>query len=391
MKSKIKVVIIQRVCTHYRVALLNYLSQINNLEIILYYGESRISKNSRLQNIEEIKEIQSKKLFTLYWRIHIRQKVFDIFFNPSIIFHLFKDKPDVIICEGESNLPNNIFIVLYSKITKTPYIWWGLGRVRSNKPSILRKIFYPLIKYMLENAGAILAYSTFAKDFYSSYGIERNKIFTAYNCIDTNKAKQDIKKYTPLLEGQKLKLGLNNKKIILFVGSFIKEKKIDNLILAYKKVKQQISDVALLLVGDGEIRKKIEDLVKEEQLIDVIFAGQHIEDVSLYFLMGDIFVLPGEGGLAINQAMVHGLPIITVPADGTELDMVIEGQNGYLVSNSNVDALADTIVRLLKKEERDIKQMGQKSRELVDTKFNIENMTKIFMDSIIFSLNKKIC
>jgi glycosyltransferase involved in cell wall biosynthesis len=370
------------------VPLLQRLSNSDDIDLILYYGRSSRDKNNRLKNANNIEGFKNKKLLTFYCQFRLRGQFFPIFFNPTLPFHLLKDKPDVIICEGESNLPNNLLAVAYAKITRTPYVWWGLGRVRSNKPSVFRKLFHPLIKYMLKNATAILAYSTFAKEFYSSYGINENKIFIAYNCVDTEKVTVDIEKYTPFVKKEKEKLGLDDKTIMLFVGSFSKEKKIENLILAYQQVKNQYPNTALLLVGDGEVKQEIENLVKEQNLKDVIFTGRKIEDVSLYFLLGDIFVLPGEGGLAINQAMIHELPIVTVPADGTELDMVINGKNGYIVENNDIDALAEAIIQILT---NDVlrKKMTQSSRILVEERFNIKNMINIIIDCIGYCFTKK--
>jgi len=375
---KHKIVLIQRVITHYRVRLFQRLSNIESIDLTLYYGASGKSKSNKANNSDNIEGFKNRKLLTLCCRFRLHGKLFPIFFHPAIIFHLFKDRPDLIICEGESNLINNVFVVLFAKITNTPYVWWGLGRVRSNKPSILRKILGPIIKHMLKNASAILGYSTFAKEFYSSYGINKDKIFVAYNCVDTDKVKADIEKYNKLAPEVKKELGLDYKKVILFVGSFMKEKKIENLILAYQKIKKDYPDTALLLVGDGEMKKGMENLVQGKHLNDVVFIGKTIEDVSLYFLIGDLFVLPGEGGLAINQAMTHELPVVTVPADGTELDMVINGKNGYIVNNDDIDALIESIIKILRNDTLRQK-MAQNSRILIEEQFNIKNM----IDSII--------
>jgi len=384
----IKVIVIKRICSHYTAPLLQKLARLNNLDLSLYYGSSRNIKYRRLQNADNITGFKAKQLLTLSLTFELQKRLLFVCLNPTLLFYLFKDKPDVIICEGESNLPNNVFITLFAKLTHTPYIWWGLGRIRSNKPSIFRKLFGPLIKYMLRNAAGVLAYSTFAKEFYSSYGVDKRKIFVAYNCVDTEKAKKDITKFKPLVQQKRRELGLSNKKVILFVGSFTKEKKIENLILAYQLTKAHCSNIALLLVGDGETRQVIESLVKEKRLKDVVFVGKKIEDVSLYFLLGDIFVLPGEGGLAINQAMVHGLPIITVSADGTELDMVIPEEDGYIVENNNVNALVGAILTIIN--DNDLRErMGKKSKKLVEQRFNIRTMINVIISCIDFVVRSR--
>jgi len=386
--EKTKVIIIQRVCPHYIVPLFQRLSQINNINLIVYYGQHN-RRGTKLKNAKHIRGFKTKRLFTLSLFLKFKDRLFPVFINPMLIFHLFRDRPNLIICEGESNLINNLSVAVFVKLTKTPYIWWGLGRVRSRKPSIFRKLFYLPIQQMLRNASAILAYSNFAKKFYSTYNqVDQNKVFVAYNCVDTEKVLREIEKYKPLVMKEKEKLGLVNKRNILFVGSFGKSKKIENLILAYQIIKKQYSDVSLLLVGDGKIKKEMENLVKTKQVKDVIFTGSRIEDVSLYFLMGDVFVLPGEGGLAINQAMIHGLPIVTVPADGTELDMVINGKNGYIVDNDNVEVLAQAILKILTNKELR-KNMSDYSQFLIQKYFNIHNMVNTIVNCINFCLLKE--
>jgi len=388
--NKVKVIIVQRTCPHYIVPIYQRIAQINGIDLVVYYGYYRNKKYEKLKNAEAITGFKNKKLFTISFLVKLRNQIFPVFIFPTLLPHLFKDKPNVIICEGEANLINDFIIFVYSKVKQIPYIWWSLGRIRANKPSILRKSVNPLIRFLLNHSSAILGYSSFTKNFYSQeYKIKKDKIFVAYNCVDTDKTITDIEKFKPFIQKEKEKLGLFNKKIILFIGSFSKEKKIENLILAYELIKKQQPNTALLLVGDGETKEEIESLAKEKQLTDVIFVGRKIEDVSFYFLLGDIFVLPGEGGLAINQAMIHGLPIVTVSADGTEIDMVLNDKNGYIVENNNILELAKAVVKILGDDSLRL-QMSTTSKELVDKKFNISNMLVNLSLCIKYAIGNKI-
>jgi len=388
--NKVKVIIVQRTCPHYIVPIYQRIAQLNNVDLLVYYGYYINKKYEKLKSTETITGFKNKKLFTISFPIKLRNQIFPVFIFPTLLPHLFKDKPNVIICEGEANIINDFIIFVYSKVKQIPYIWWSLGRIRANKPSILRKSVNPLIRFLLNHSSAILGYSSFTKNFYSQeYKIKKDKIFVAYNCVDTDKTITDIEKFKPFIQKEKEKLGLFNKKIILFIGSFSKEKKIENLILAYELIKKQQPNTALLLVGDGETKEEIESLAKEKQLTDVIFVGRKIEDVSFYFLLGDIFVLPGEGGLAINQAMIHGLPIVTVSADGTEIDMVLNDKNGYIVENNNILELAKAVVKILGDDSLRL-QMSTTSKELVDKKFNISNMLVNLSLCIKYAIGNKI-
>ncbi len=58
-------------------------------------------------------------------------------------------------------------------------------------------------------------------------------------------------------------------------------------------------------------------------------------------------MLPGTGGLAINQAISYGLPVVVTRADGTEEDTVLDGVNGLYFERSNPADLADQVARLV--------------------------------------------
>lgn len=383
---RVRVALIQRVCSQYRVPLFKRLSIEDEIDLRVYF--SRLPGRARswkLRNDPQAKDLKHREMRGVWFRMKYRDRVFPVVINPSLFLYLIRQRPDVVICEGESNIVNNLLVLVYAKLSKTPYIWWGLGTVRSRRSSWFRRTLKPIIAYMLRNASAILAYSTFAAQFYASYGVKKDKIFVTYNSIDTNKALEDIKKYGPHVAEAKRQLGISGKQIVLFVGTFEKTKRIDDLIEAYKELKSVYADVALILVGDGEERARLEYLVQRERIRDVVFTGQKTEDVSLYFLMADVFVLPGLGGLAINQAMAHGLPVVTVSADGTELDMIEDGKNGFIIPTGNREALRDAIADILHDPSlRD--SMGKHSRYLVDTRFNVGHQVQQICCAIKYSI-----
>ena len=61
----------------------------------------------------------------------------------------------------------------------------------------------------------------------------------------------------------------------------------------------------------------------------MIFAGQIVDGVGPYFDGADLLVLPGTGGLALNEAMAHGLPLVSGYGDGSADDLVQDGVNGF--------------------------------------------------------------
>jgi len=147
----------------------------------------------------------------------------------------------------------------------------------------------------------------------------------------------------------------DNDRVLLFVGRLGQEKNVTFLLKAFKKVTNELSDVKLMLVGDGPERKNLEMLSGELLIRDkVIFAGTHPpEGVVDYYLAGDLFVFPSvteTQGLVTLEAMAGGLPVVAVNAAGSRT-MVDHEINGLLTKNE-LSSFTEAIVDLLTDETR---------------------------------------
>ena len=98
--------------------------------------------------------------------------------------------------------------------------------------------------------------------------------------------------------------------------------------------------------------------------------------------------MPGTGGLAINEAMAYGLPIISTIADGTLADLLFEGKNGYYVneiaSQENIYEVCKTI---LQDNKIHLMEMGNLSRQIVSEKATLSNMVNNFEKAILYGMN----
>ncbi len=94
----------------------------------------------------------------------------------------------------------------------------------------------------------------------------------------------------------------------------------------------------------------------------------------------DLFVLPGTGGLAIQQAMAHGLPVIVAHGDGTQDDLVRQ-ENGWQVPPDDMQALSDTIQRALSEPTR-LRTMGAASYRIVAEEINVSKMVEVFIHAL---------
>ncbi|MBN2272723.1 MAG: glycosyltransferase [Bacteroidales bacterium] len=375
MEKKIKVVFVLRFMLHYRIDLLERINSCDDIDLTLIYG--RGIENSKFVNYEGETRFKNIKLKTLQYTRH---KKFAVFF-PSLFRNLIRLKPDVIIVEGESNMVNNIFVYLYSVLYNKKMGWWGLGQIPGTRPSIFQKLYKPLMRVFLRRTSFIIGYSEYSKNYYAQY-TDINKIVVANNCLDNESIDKEIAEYRNEAMTLKATEVYKDKLVILYVGAFIPTKKVDKLLKAYHALKPNYPDMALVLVGDGIMRKELENMIETLNIQDVIFTGKVVNEVSKYFLLADLFVLPGLGGLSIHHAMTHSLPVISSSADGTERDLIVDNENGFILKTDTVEELTDRISRFL--EDKTLaSRFGKKSREIVDTKINIKNKVSTFHDVIV--------
>ncbi len=382
----IKIAVVQPTLSYFRIPVFTKMSGQEGIELTVFFGEGR--KSSDVQNLHLIKGFNYKKVFTLIFRFSWGLKNYFIPFHPAIPYYLIKDKYDIVIVAGTVNVLNNMFILPVCKLMKIPYIWWDAGRRLRTPKNIFRKIIDPIVNYMARKANACIVYGSLAKKYWTSIGVSPERIFIANNTIDMCSVDNDIKRFRGQVELTKKRLKVKEKKILLCVGSLEKRKKVENLILAYEKLKINFSRLALLIIGSGSNKKDLELLCSNKNIQDVRFLGRVVKDVGLYFMLANVFILPSEGGLALNQAMAYGKPVIATSADGTEVDLIKDGFNGFIAKEDDIDSLSDAIQKILLDEHVE-KNMGLRSRELIRCKFTLDNMIRHINQAIKYAMTEK--
>jgi glycosyltransferase involved in cell wall biosynthesis len=105
-----------------------------------------------------------------------------------------------------------------------------------------------------------------------------------------------------------------------------------------------------------------------------------------YFLASAVYVLAGMGGLSINDAMAFGRPIVCSVCDGTEKQLVYEGENGMYFKNGDGKDLTDKLRYLFKNPEL-VKKMGEHSTDIIKNKINIHTVIKGYLDAFTYVMS----
>jgi glycosyltransferase involved in cell wall biosynthesis len=162
--------------------------------------------------------------------------------------------------------------------------------------------------------------------------------------------------------------------MILFVGRLQARKRIDSLLRACVEMPNM---PRLVIVGDGPERGNLEMLAEQVYPSAQFVGAKHGQELDPYFEEADLFVLPGTGGLAVQQAMSHGLPVIVAKGDGTQDDLVRPG-NGWQIPPEDYNALVATMREALSDVKR-LRKMGEESYRIVSEEINLEKMVEAFV------------
>jgi glycosyltransferase involved in cell wall biosynthesis len=245
-----------------------------------------------------------------------------------------------------------------------------------------KTVFFPFhygALYVKRHADACLAAGKKTEEHLREVG-SKGPFFRHGSTIDTVRFQAQLQQQdVPAL---KRAFGVEGKKLILSVAYLQKRKGVQYLIEAFLQLNRP--DTVLLIVGDGEYKQELRNLVPAHRQ-DIVFVG-HDEDTAKYYAIADIFAMPSFSdpwGLTINEAMVAGLPVITTTNVGAQ--ELIQG-NGFLIPPRNSQALQEALEQLLNNDQLR-RDMGKRSLDVIKP-YTITHIAEVCRAAIYGVLNK---
>lgn len=241
-----------------------------------------------------------------------------------------------------------------------------LGLQRSPLKAALRRVLIGALYTSLEGVFAIGAANA---DFYRAMGVPKGRIFSMPYTVDNAR----FTAASRITEGKRTEIrarfGIRDTRpLILYSAKLQARKRPADLLQAAARLQQDGVLFHLLIVGSGEQEAELRDLSCSKRLKNVSFAGfVNQSTLPQIYAASDLFVLPSENepwGLAINEAMCAGLPIVASQEIGCVPDLVKDGINGRTFPVGNIIVLAD-VLRDLVQGGQTLNRMGEASREII--------------------------
>ncbi len=291
--------------------------------------------------------------------IHLFGGMFYLCRQQGLVNWLEETNPDALIVEANPRYLSTPAAVQWMHARGRTVIGWGLG---SPTVSGFRK---QCRLSFIGQFDAMLSYSQRGAEEYAALGFPHEKIFVAHNSISP----------APTFNVQRSTL--NAQPTLLFVGRLQARKRVDSLLRACAELK---SNPRLMIVGDGPERSILESLAKDIYPSAEFIGAKHGAELKPYFEQADLFVLPGTGGLAVQEAMSYGLPVIVAKGDGTQDDLVRAG-NGWQITPEDYGALVSTMKTALSDIAR-LREMGRESFRIVSEEINTQKMADAFVTAL---------
>ena len=350
----------QRVLPSYRVPFFDMLAQACDGGMSLFAGLPRANEGITNGKLQVANYAPAKN-------IHIFNGSFYLCYQRGLIDWLEHWNPDALIVEANPRYLATSSAVKWMRARGRKVIGWGLGAPPLTPTPLPLGEGQRVRAHFLNQFDALLSYSQRGADEYAALGFPREKIFVAYNAVSPQPL-------SPL----PLRLPtFKDNPIILFVGRLQARKCVDDLLRACAEME---SKPRLIIVGDGPERGHLESLAKQFYPSAEFIGAKHGVELKPYFMEADLFVLPGTGGLAVQEAMSYGLPIIVAKGDGTQDDLVRES-NGWQIPPDDYAALVRTM-RLALSDVKRLRTMGAESYRIVSEEINLEKMVDVFVQAL---------
>jgi glycosyltransferase involved in cell wall biosynthesis len=294
--------------------------------------------------------------------------------NPAIVAELWRSRYDALWLHGYNYLTHCLAVpaarlagsevfyrtessLLYdSRVRRSPL-------VRLLKPALLRLLFSQIRSF--------LAIGTVNVEFYRHHGVPDDRIFHVPYSVDNDYFAERSARHRPERERIRAQLGIAPDAVtFLFPAKMISLKRPLEVLQAYERV--PAANKALLMVGDGPLRDEAEAYTHRRELKGVRFLGfVNQSELPRMYAASDVLVRPdgvskGDWGLTVNEAMASGLAVIATEAIGASIDLVRNGDNGFMVRFGDLEELAAAMSRAAADPERCVR-MGRRSSEIIAT------------------------
>ncbi len=295
-------------------------------------------------------------------------------------------KADLVVVQQENRLLLNYVLQILSRLglLKVAYFGHGKNWQSGNEDSLSERFK----RFWLTKVDWWFAYTDGVVDYVASRGFPRERITCFNNAIDSRQLRSLLAGVSAEdMDRFRGELGIaKTAQIGVFVGGLYALKRLDFLVEAASRIRDDVADFHLVIAGDGVDRAVAERAATDHSWVHYlgpVFAG----DKALVLKSASVFLIPGLVGLAVLDALTAGLPLVTtnLPSHSPEIAYLEHGKTGYIVDDpADVAAYARQVSTLLT-DPAVLERMSANALRAAED-YSIENMAQRFADGVLLAL-----
>jgi len=231
-------------------------------------------------------------------------------------------------------------------------------------------LYYAIDRMALRRYERVICVSQDLHERCAKARVRSQRLILLPNAIDTQRIRR-----TWDVASAKQRIGVPPKHLVIgAVGRLSQEKGFDNLIQAVDRLLQAGVECQLIIVGDGEARQSLKNLVSELNRADRIRLVGYRDDIAHWMQAMDVFALSSRReGLpnVVLEAMAYEVPVVATRVAGIP-SLIRNEETGVLVDEDDVASLAVALMRVL----RDAKmraRMAKAARALIEVDYSFHN------------------
>jgi glycosyltransferase involved in cell wall biosynthesis len=288
---------------------------------------------------------------------------------------------DLVIAQQEAKYVSNYLLQTKRLFSPQKFAFWGHGKNFQSKSS--HSLGETIKRHTALWCDWWFAYNAASAAVVKELGFPGERITLVNNSIDTNALIATRSALPPAaIESAQATLGIDSKNVAIYTGGLYEEKRIPFLLEAAAKVRAQLPDFHLIIIGGGPQKDLVAEAARNNVWIHYLGPKNDAEKLP-YWAISKVSLIPGAVGLGILDAFALGVPLITSRTfgHGPEIAYLKPGINGVMVEEANdPNAYAAAVVHLLRndKQRASMIQAGLRECETL----NIESMARNFAEGI---------
>lgn len=278
---------------------------------------------------------------------------------PELIGRIEQYAPDALLVFGW-NFVSHLKVLRHFK-GKVPVWFRGDSTLLDEVPGMKTLLRRRFLTWVYSHVDKAFYVGSANKAYYLKHGLKTSQLVYAPHAIDNNRFSEPDDVYRDMARNWRQQLGYSEKDlVVVFVGKFEPKKQPMLLLEAVNKANQnRAQPLKVLFVGNGILESDLQQTTHNNAVVQCL-PFQNQSKMPVVYRLGDVLCLPSKGpgetwGLAVNEAMACGVPVIVSNKVGCSSDLVTGHTNGFVFDIAQPEQLSKILEGLDKSQ---LQQMG---------------------------------